>query len=335
MTDTVKVYKKDGTPIAEIEADVTRAWLLNGVGRASFILSTRDPKCTIENLEFGNYVTVESDKLPVWGGVIDTPRQWGGCKVTVNCYSGEQVLGYRRGLPGIKYTGTAGAIFEQIINLANKQGATLAKVGDIFTGGIQRQETVQPEPLLDTIIDISERSLNDFYLAPEFDENNNLYFSANWYEVMGEYSDVALIEGLNIQLRDPIYEEQGTIINDLLGKGQSATWNSKSTYQVQNAASISRFGLRQASRQFQDVTSTGTLKKNTENAVSDECNPKRTFNLSALDEGALFYNLRLGNTFDLSMFSVGFNGIKTTVRLSGMQYTPSSGKVDLTVYEVD
>jgi hypothetical protein len=70
----ITIFDQLGSALADIQASVTRSWEINKTGKAEFELAIIDPKCKEEFLRFGNLIHVESDELPAWTGVIDTPR---------------------------------------------------------------------------------------------------------------------------------------------------------------------------------------------------------------------------------------------------------------------
>ena len=74
MPTRITLFNNSGEKLAEIDANVSRSWKLNEDGAGTFTMSTQDTKAIIDYLEFGNFVYMEHDKLPIWGGMIDTPR---------------------------------------------------------------------------------------------------------------------------------------------------------------------------------------------------------------------------------------------------------------------
>ena len=110
----IRVFDRNGSPIGEINALYTCSWLLNAPGKLSFTLSVNDPKCREDFLRFGNLVLVLHDDLPAWGGVIDTPREWGDGNVRINAWGGEKLLDFRRGPVGRLLTGSGGDILGSV-----------------------------------------------------------------------------------------------------------------------------------------------------------------------------------------------------------------------------
>ena len=71
MSSRVSIYDKSGQWLTEVNTTFNRVYKLNEFGIGSFTLSTDDDKCREDYLQFGNYVYIEHDKLPVWSGMIE------------------------------------------------------------------------------------------------------------------------------------------------------------------------------------------------------------------------------------------------------------------------
>ena len=337
----ITVYDRGGNAIAELKASAARAWVLNEYGRATVELSLREAAVKETFLQFGNYLLIEHETLGNWGGVIDTPRVWQGGKVTVNAYSGEYLLGFRRGPLSKKMVGAAGVLYTQIIRMANSAEDLLIREGEIYTGGASVAQVVDVRPLYDAVCALAKQGGCDWSVTPARDSAGRLIFSANWYKQAGADRVLALWEGQggNVSLGDNPLVEQGVIINDLLGFGGGGlTWASRPRHNTIDEESAGRYGLRQGYEAYNGATNSGTIAESTKRAVETEHEPRRTFNLRALDEGDTFANLRLGDRVPLKLTSAGFMGgeigMETVVRLVGMAHSDGDGAVELTCDEV-
>jgi hypothetical protein len=334
----ILIFDRSGTAITELKADCPRSWALNEYGRAQFTLSTSDPKCILENIQFGNFIYVEHPKLTAWAGVIDTPREWGAFKVTVNAYSPEKILEWRIGQTGSqKVNEVTGTTITRILDIANQSGDTLISQGDIYLGGQSKQEQINLTSLRDELRRLLDDSGYEFTIDPVY-TGGKLRFKANVLPKAGRVLDKSLTEGFNIEANDSPLTEQGVIANDVMGYTDSATWNSKTTYTANDADSQSKYGIRQSTISFLGQNQTAGLETGTKAELASKKNPRKTFNLAALDVGDTYSWMQLGNTVYLRMHSVGFygssKGVSTKVRIIGYGFDESEGKVSLVCDEV-
>lgn len=329
---------KSGNPVADIDASLSCAWILNEYGKAVITLSTADAKCRREFINFGNYVYIEHDKLPSWGGVIYTPRSWTDESVTINAYSGERILEWRRGAMEVTMKGTPGQIFKEIINVANNAGYTRISLNEIYEGGTSIEETANLTKMYEVVRKIVDKSGNDFTIEPYIDNANKLNFRANWYKRKGTIEAIVLEEGFNIRKTSTPLVEQGDIVNHLIGYGYGATAKERIDVEISDSESIGDYGLFQGSVSFADIKERSTLLANTEQELAKKKQPRKTLTITALDVGDLFYHLNIGNIFPIKLKSVGFFGgsfgMETTVRILAMQERKTEGECDLVVDEV-
>lgn len=336
MTSRIVIYDKTGGAIAEIEANVQRTWELNAYASATFMLANNDLKAQEEFVQFGNFLVVEHEKLGSWAGMIDTPRDWGYRQFTVHAYSAEYILTKRRGPTSATLEGSPGAVFQQMVELANQAAPTLIQVGTVYSGGRTRKEPYNLENLYEAIKALAQGCGQDWDVLPVFSAGGKLGFEANWYEKKGILQPIRLEETLNLELlADPLVE-QGDIVNDLVGFGGGGTWESRASVRLIDATSAGIYGTMQGSRSF-DPDEEGTIEENTRTALAKAAYPRRTFRIHALDVGDLFYSLRPGNRLPLKTLNIGFTGgnfgMETVVRILGMTYDDISNKVEMVVDE--
>lgn len=337
MTTRIRIFAKDGAALAELNASCTRSWILNDVGRGTISLAVADDKCCREYLEFGNLVYVEHDKLPAWGGVIDTPRTWSGNTVEISIYSAETILNWRRGWEKEKLTGTPGELYRQIIIKANQEGDTRITLGEIYTGGVSKGMTFTLSNLFDAVKKVSDESGMDWGLDPALDPQGRLYFIANWYERRGMARILRLVEGLNVAKGSNPLTEQGTIANDITGFGNHvAAYGGTIIENVRDEASQSRYGLRQLAKSV-DGDNPAAVRDAANSELAANKNPRRTMRLEAADVGECFYNLRLGDVLPVNMQQVGFGsaglGMEGFFRVVGMDFSEASAVCKLVLDE--
>lgn len=325
MSGSLTLYSGFGVALGQVKSpkyDVE--WRINTVTRLRFSLSTSDAACREDWLQFGNLVLVEpGNGLPAWGGVIDTPREWGRGSVTVTAYSAEHLLGWRRPAQmGQTLKGTAGAIFRQIVQMATAAAFLPVEVGEIFEGGASREETLEDD-LLAECQRIAGRARHEFDLTPIV-RDGRLIFRANWYERMGQQTDLVLEEKIDLQLSDRPLTEQGEIVNDVLGYGDGATWKSRPTVIKTDAASSGRYMHRQGISGFDGNSETGTLEENTALELGRTAYPVNVLDIRATNVRGAWGNIRKGNNIRAILRSVGFlgsgTGLDVPVRIAGMGY---------------
>lgn len=341
--DRVRIFNREGFPVAEFRASVERSWSVADGGRALFKYPSRKTDVVNEKaLNFGNWLLVESDTLPAWVGVIDTPRKWSPRTVEVYAYSPERVFAWRRGPLELKLSGTAGDIFAKLINRINEAEPTCLRAGDVFTGGVQREETLNPTTLDENLRRVTDRSGEEYTFRPITDASGRLIVYGDWYERLGVDTGIMLQEGKgggNIEGVDNILVEDGDILNDLLAYGDGSTWNTRANTVITDSESLGKYGLRQGSEDYRGVTNVSTLLSNGRKKIAKEKNPIRTFHINALNVGDTFKYLSIGNRMLLRLQNIGFMsgglGYETTVRITAMAYDPQiKNKIELTVEEM-
>lgn len=340
--ERVRIFDRQGYPLAEFRARVERSWVIGDEGRAQFEYASR--KTNIVNdtvIRPGNWLVVQNSALPTWAGVIDEPLEWDTRSVTVRAYTPEHIFSQRRGPLEEKLTGSAGTIFEKLLQYVNEAEQTILKPGNIWRGGAQREETINPTPLDEDLKRLQERSLEEYQFHPIV-LGGILQVQADWLAQLGVDTGFMLHEGKeggNVKAEKKIMVEDGPIYNQVLGYGDGETWISKPNVTVRDQESIGRYGLRQFSKSFSGVTDISTLTENANIALADVKQPKRLFRLTALNVGNTFSYLSLGNRMQLQFQNIGFTGgaagFKTTIRILGMSYDPEDkNEINLVVAEV-
>jgi len=341
--DRIRIFSAEGHPLTEFRATVERSWAIAEEGRASFTYATRKTTVVNENnLQFGNWLLVQSTALPAWIGVIDTPRNWTTRSVEVCAYTPEHLFTQRRGPLEEIYTGSAGSVFERLLRLVNAAESTILRTGSIWRGGEQLEETINPTQLSEDLKRIQERSGEEYQFRPFVADNGQLIIYCDWMDQLGIDTEAMLHEGKeggNVEMLDNILVEDGPIWNDVLAYGDGETWKSKANVRVRNPASIGKYSLRQTSQEYSGVTNVKTLQTNGTKFINDFKQPARAFKLNALNVGRTWNFTKLGNRMNLQFQNIGFYlgraGYRTRIRITGMAYDPTErNKLVLTIEEV-
>jgi hypothetical protein len=342
-TDRLRIFRRDGTPVAEFKASVIRSWVIGGEGRCQFTYPTRKTDVVNEDvLQYGNFLLVESSILPPWIGCIDTPRDWSSRNVTVSGYTPERVFSQRIGATELVLQGAPGGLFLRLVKLLNQDEQTIIRPGSIWRGGKSRQMTINPKPLSEYLKTLWEDSGEDYAWTPLIKSNGALIVQADWLQVLGSTTSALLHEGTgggNIEAAGRIMVEDGPIINSVFAYGEGENWKSKPTFVITNKNSIKKYGLREASEEYSGVSSMTTLKENARQKITEFKQPARSFTLNALNVGDTFKYIRLGNVLNVQFQNLGFRsgsvGFAARVRIVGMNYNPSTkNKIQLVAREV-
>jgi len=337
MTTRIQIFSNSGSRIGEIDANVTRSWKLNDYGVGSFSMSLQDAKAVVDYLQFGNFVYMTNDKLPDWGGMIDTPRTWGNKVITSSIYQAEYALKSENTAQRIiKFTGSPGDIFTELTRVS--VGTTIPILpGDIFGSGVNQIKVYNFGQIYQAVKDLADESGHDWDLSPTIDANGSLYFTANWYERKGVDRQYHLYEDLNIRLSDRVLIEQGTISNYIIGFGNGSSWTSKPATSTMNQESASKYGERKIAISL-SVDSYTQVREGIINYLSENKEPRRTFDLVALDVGDTYKNIRIGDTLPVDFYTVGFTGgeigLNTRVRVLQMAFDDIQNQLRLVVDEV-
>jgi len=339
MASRITIYDKSGQYLTEVNATFNREYKLNEFGSGTFTLSTADEKCRDDYLQFGNFVMVEHEKLPAWGGMIDTPQIWGNGQVTSTVYSAEYILTCLITDSVMPVSGTPGTIFSELVKRLfnrNKAGAdySIVGLGNVYGGGAAISRSYQWNGLYAEITRLCKDTGFDFDFEPQIDANGRLYFLANFYEKRGMLKPFTLYEDLNIELSSTPLRVQGRIANLILIFGPGANAWSRPRLSGNNDESWGKYGGRwlvQAAQGIDLTTEVNALLK-------EHAEPRKTFSLTAIDVGDTFYQLRVGDKFPVSFHSVGFSGsgfgTNETVRILQMKYDEGQNRLALVADQV-
>jgi hypothetical protein len=335
MPSRILIFDVEGKQIAELNADFRRTWRLNAEAPATYTVSNYDPKTVSAFIEYGRYIHVEHDKLGVWSGMIDPPRDWGYHKVQVTAYSGEHILKFMRSPLNFKSDGAPGSIVADLI--ADSDGFhEILSMGSIYSEGKHIKQEAHLNTLYDLVAQWAKDAKNDWDVTGII-TGGRIRFNLNWYEKKGEIRLIRLDENLNIELSDKPMREQGEIYNDIWGyDSDKNSWNDCMKSHVIDTDSAGRYSWRYGTFAHGYSSKSGSDKA-TQAQLDKLKSPRKTFDFSALDVGSLYANLRIGDTLPVHLVSVGFQGggfgVDTTARILGMTYNDLDNKVQLVLDE--
>lgn len=340
-----QVYMYDYTlkPLAELVCRTQRSWVLNrpdeALGAATLWLSINDPNLGDGLLRFGNILYIHDGILPDWAGVVGEPQVFTQAEVAIRATAAEILFDDRRLDDMRRMDGAPGALFSQVVRLANEPAPLGIALGGAEEGG--RTVTFKPgaRSLLGVIQDVQARYGGDWGVAPSLGEGRLPTLSA-WYSLRcgADYSaSVALIEGVNISFADgPIMTRYGRVKNDVAVIGAGGKQDTALRATASDLPSIDAYGLRQLAV-VENLQSQASVDARAAQEVEARRQPSRRFEVSA-DNPDLYPYLGIGNTLGLELVSVGFQdgrrGIRTSVRVIGMAADDREGEIPLVLEEV-
>jgi hypothetical protein len=239
------------------------------------------------------------------------------------------------------FTGTAGQIFQAVIQLANQQEDTRLKVGQIASAGLSWTEVVDFSSCYDVLISIAKKSGQYWSIEPAIDAGGLLYFSANWHEKRGKDwpGAVRFEQGTHTEAsRGAGLMVQGEINNDILVYGTSGSQASKISAAAIDTDSKGQWGLSQLTVGVTD-TDQASLNAAVKNVLAQSKQPIFTPRMVLVDvacgggSGKTFDYANLGDTVNYHRFVGRYNG-DMRVRVIAREFDERLGKMPVTVQKI-
>lgn len=339
MATRITIYDRTGVRLAEVNACPQYTWLVGDAGSCTFTMSTADPKLVRRFFQAGNFVLIEHDKLPPWGGSFEKQRKWDGYICTITALSAEYMFAKRRGNPTTTLKGGTAACVLGMLQQANQPYDTLIRPGVIVDVDPQHQKKLRETDLLTQLKELASEAYSEWQVIPTLDGNNRLSFLLNWYPKMGITHVTHLVEGFNIKQNSAFLTENFNMVNDYLGYGDGSNWATKPVAYLSDPTSQAQYGLYQGTKYFQGDTTTGVVTSDTQSYLNVRSQPNNVFKLDVLNVGTIFQELHLGDTFPLEMHHTGFGsdaiGEFTSIRINnGMTYNGDVDTVSLMTKEI-
>jgi hypothetical protein len=337
----LSLFNRQGMYIDELDASFHCIWMAGDIGKADFTMSTSDEKCTKANLNFGNYVLFEHKRLGNWCGIIcpHDPRRWSGQgQVTIQVISVEYQFNRRRASGAGAFSGSAGAIFTQMCNLANQKYDALIRFSDgsnIWGGGPDIPVTLNNQLMSDVMATVDKIQPVDWWFEPRV-VNNVLTLAAHLQKQMGTSKGYALLEGTNIETpTGDFYSEEGDIINDDLALGSGVAQSDRPEGRAISQPSIDQYGLWEGVEGVTDADA-GNTQGVADSKILNSSQPVSKIMLTAIESEEspdTFANIGTGDIVTANLYSVGFysnsKGIFANVRILSREYSTDVNKVIL------
>lgn len=326
----IVVYDGNGISIGELHADCSRSWAISDGGTAEITLG--DPPSW---LDLGQFVIVEHESLPAWGGMIDTP--WRALPpVTVTAYNAVYFCAIRSPRAAQTLKGTGGEILAEFISQINQQGELYLRAGEISAEDVRRVEIYDMRTFWEQMKGLTQRAGMEMQVRVGTDANQRFRAWLDMAPRLGVDTDYLLHDGsgANMQISDATVD--GQIWNSITGISDQATEQSRLTGETEeDEESIGRYRLRSKTVQFNGVTSQSQIEANTLAELARLANPKVYLTVSVLDKGMAFQNLRLGNTLLVHASRLvlpgGARGWKGYARITAMVYNEGANAVELSL----
>lgn len=310
------------------------AWKLNDYGQARLVIPRTGATATERLLRPGNRVLIQfGNGLPDWGGMMDLPRKWKDGRIEVTAYSGERILVDRVTDRGRYFNNaTAGQIFRALLSEAAPVGVD---VGDVWMGG----DLHGPDYHYRNLYDIFTKSLSSRIEAADWNVSARLTrgqiaFRANYYEKRGvdHGRRIALVEGINLAEGD--LNEQGTLVNEWLLAGAGTGWSADNRIfaRARDEVSIAKYGLRQKGEVRVDVSVQETLDRSAAVSLAESREPRAIVDPVTLDRPpARWKEYDVGDTVRVELYSAGWDGYVSSVRIKAREFLPGRGVCSLVI----
>lgn len=343
----VALYNKtDNTEIIKSPIMIQEmSWIKNKAGRLVFRLPIDHPMAKRNYLRWGTRVSAKVEGFPLWVGFIEPPRTWGNGSIKVVCRSMEYLMYYRRQrfvAAGDKvsapYTikGTAGELASQMLDIANAFKYTGIDIGEVFTGGGDRQETLSGK-FYNHLNDIADRSNCRWYISG-MDTNGVLSMKLNLVEYAPVLTDYLIEEGVNLETpeSDDFLIEDNELYNDVLGLGDNASVSGVAAYNAKDSDTIEEYDLRQTVETFTNNVELSTIKKNAEQYLAQHVEPVSSLNPMLPYSADLAARLSLDTILPLRLYSAGFKpdgsiGFDGYIPIQSITYLGTEQQISLVV----
>lgn len=336
MASIVTIYSRTGQPLLDLKCTASWGDSLNDRGIAKITIPKLDPNITADVLKYRNLIKIEHDRAGVWAGVLEHPQSWGDNSIELTAYSPDKLLEFRAAT-STTYTGTAGAIFAQIISEANHTQPSGITLGSAASSGGAFSEPAQDGNLYKLMKRVADRSGQEWEFKPVINQLGHLSFEGYWYVSRGSAVNTWLEEGVNLMAstNGPMMVYQSKVVNRWIIRAQQGTKIIEAT--IEDALSIATYGLCE-DIELPTLPDGMNIYDYAARKLAITKQPRRTFKPIAVDVGDTFTSMELGNTVYLRLLNYGFTdgalGLETQVRLIAKEWDETTGQMIITVDEV-
>ena len=340
MSMQVLLGDRSGRIIAQVKPEIKSVnWRLNEIPQLSMRFSKKDAKVTESNLQYGNRVLIKFSSdigLPYWGGVIDPPAEWDESSVTVTAWGIEYLLQFRTTPKTRAFNDdTVGRILYYTLYEANQDQDMGLYFGSIWGGGRGHSPRYHGKTVWSIVKDCTTKleRCDIRFIARQ--DGDFIKFRVDVHEKAGQdnRNKFAFREGKNVS--EVVLTEQGPIINKFMAIGAGTDWGESRQHSVHyDRVSDQKYGLREASKVYPDVTMESTLIRYAHTEIRDNAEPHTRIALKVGNaRPARFVDYDLGDVIGCTLPSYGWNGFDAPVRVLAREYDTTKGSCTLVVEE--
>lgn len=343
----VVVFDLTNHSVGEFTATCDRGWMINGTsatsGGGTTTIIVNESVLEEGWLQPGRLVLVESEGLPPWAGVIDTPiGMLSPAEVTI--YNAEYLLKLRSPESRVDLTGSVAENARRMIEIANGQEETFIRLGTAGGDTTPLLFTLDQRPIWDQLNKMVQQAQAEMIVRPrrEPSDGNRLYIYIDILDQAGLDTGFLLHDGQrgNAKILNASIERE--IWNRVVGiNGASSEEDRLVTEPQIDAISSQAFRLRSKTQSFNNVDTLSSLLTGTQTYLTDFSMPVLKFDLLVMDVGSTFQNMDRGNTVILHASKVilpdGRRGWRGTARIMAMAYNERENNLGMTLeakYEI-
>ena len=332
MTSTISIYTADGDYITELNTSIKRTWERNSYGECEFKLSIYDDNATQQVLQYGNFVLIDHDRLPIWAGYIDTPMTWIDGIITVKVYQVENMLDHFVTGQTESVNNTNALVAKFLIEryVSPKIKITFGKIesDELYTTETQYRYN----SILECLRNLTTDDDFEFHLDPKIGEDRKLYFEFSYVRTRGSDTLYEFCDGADFDLSSSGFVEQGYIANKIFIYG-GGEWGLKPYGSATDKTSFDTFGYRALVLSREELINSTKLDKIAQKILVDYKKPRKTFQLSVLDIGVNFNYLVVGNRVYVTFTQSGFNWEKIYCTVETVTFDDANNFADAILRE--
>lgn len=288
----ILVFDQAGNSLGEIHGNCKRGWAINGGGSATVNLARSE--AINPWLQIGCLLYVEHPNLPAWAGVVDTPWK-ATMPVQLTAYDISYLMHLRSSESPLTIRGTTGIIAAKLIELTNYLGDMRIRAGRIDAEDFSRDEKFEVKTYWEMLLDLVKRNQYEMVARSEIDADRKLTAYLDINPVAGEDVPLVLADGQGGNMQITAANVDGEIWNRVQAMTDESTFTSRSKSLVEDADSISDYGLRNTTKTFAGIHSQTALDEAAKNSMGDLKTPNISITANILDINAAFKWIRPGN----------------------------------------
>jgi hypothetical protein len=299
-------------------ADVTRTWVWNDVGTASFAVPRTHPRLA-EIVEWGNIIRIAEPDLPTWiGQVVD--RTWTKEGVQLDLRSMEATLADYITDQGLVFGAdghtTSGAIVRAVARNAWGNGWTPVTLGGTFVD-IYHYKQYDYAVLLDILQDLAAEDKAAFWI----DETLRLQYAI---ERGAQRADEILIQDVDL-INVSVRESRSEVLTNALALGAGSDLVSQPKLGLAYGGPL---GYEPATYyhaevlDFNEAIDQNALRAPTIAALKDRFRPKLTVEAEVIDRNNNWKKLRMGDYVLIAYWADTFKTARA--KIIGQELSPGS-----------